>query len=76
MTDEELNKWNLKFCPKRSGHIQIYFRNKKACGPEIIKHCQNFNTSDFRSILTRKNFSDNERHKIIDTFFGYHKPVL
>lgn len=34
MTDEELNKWNLRFCPKCRGHIQISFRQKKESGIE------------------------------------------
>jgi hypothetical protein len=74
MTDEELNKWNLRFCPKCSGHIQISFRNIKEGGLEIIKHCQSFDKCDFRSILTSENISDNDRHKIIEKFFGYNKP--
>jgi len=74
MTDEELNKWDLRFCPKCRGHIQISFTHKKEGGLEIIKHCQNFDKCDFRSILTRENITDNDRHKIIETFFGYNKP--
>ena len=61
MTDEELNKWNLRFCPKCRGHIQISFRRNKEGGIEIIRHCQNFNTCDFRSVLTKENITDNDR---------------
>lgn len=74
MTDEELNKWNLRFCPQCRGHIQISFRRKKEGELEIIKHCQNCEKCDFRSILTKENISDNDRHKIVETFFGYNKP--
>jgi|GEM_PF-2260290 len=74
MTDEELNKWNLRFCPKCRGHIQISFKRQKEGGIEIIKHCQNLDKCDFRSVLTKENISDNDRHKIIEKFFGYNKP--
>lgn len=76
MTDEELIKWNLRFCPKCRGHIQISFRRQKDGGNKIIKHCQNFNTCDFSSVLTKENITDNDRHKIIETFFGYNKPFF
>lgn len=76
MTDEELNRWNLRFCPKCRGHIQILFRQKKEDGIEIIKHCQNFDKCDYRSVLTKENITDNDRHKIIETFFGYNKPFF
>jgi len=74
MTKEELNKWNLRFCPKCRGHIQISFKRKKEGGIEIIKHCQNFGKCDYRSVLSKENISNNDRHKIIETFFGYNKP--
>jgi len=76
MTDEELNKWNLRFCPKCRGHIQISFRRKKEGGIEIIKHCQNFDKCDYRTVLSKENISNNDRHKIIETFFGYNKPFF
>ena len=52
MTDEELNKWNLRFCPKCRGHNKIAFRRQKEVVIEIIKHCQNFDKCNFRSIIT------------------------
>ena len=71
MTDEQLNRWNLRFCPKCRGHIQISFRQKKEDGIEIIKHCQYFDKCDYRSVLTKENITNNDRHKIIETFCGY-----
>lgn len=76
MTEEELHRWNLRFCPKCRGHIQISFRRKEEGGIEVIKHCQNSNKCDFHSILTSENISDNDRHKIIETIFGYNKPFF
>jgi len=76
LTNEELDKWNLRFCPKCKSHIQISFRRQKQSGIEIIKHCQNFNKCDYRSVLTKENISDNDRHKIIETYFGYNKPFF
>jgi len=74
MIDDELNGWNLRFCPQCRGHIKISFRKKKEGELEIIKHCQNFDKCNFRLLLTRENISDNDRHKIIETFFTYNKP--
>jgi len=76
MTDEELDKWNLRFCPKCRGYIQISFRRQKERGIEIIKHCQNFDNCDYRLVLTKENITDNDRHKIIETLFGYNKPFF
>lgn len=75
MTDEELNRWNLRFCPKCRGHIQISFRQKEG-KTEIIKHCHNFDRCDYCTELTKDNISDNDRHKIIETIFGYNKPFF
>lgn len=76
MIDEELNRWNLRFCPKCRGHIYISFRRQKEGKIEIIRHCQNFDKCDFSSILTNENITDNDRHKIIETHFGYNKPFF
>ena len=66
----------MRFCPKCQGYIQISFRQKKKAGIEIIKHCQNFDECDYRSVLKKENSIDNDRHKIIETFFSYSKPFF
>jgi hypothetical protein len=76
MIDEEQNKWNLLICHKCQGHIQVSFRRQKEGGIEIIKHCLNLDKCDYRSVLSKESISNNDRHKIIETFFGYNKPFL
>jgi hypothetical protein len=76
MKDEVLDKWNLRFCPICKGHIQISFSRQNESKIQIIKHCQNIDNCDYFSVLTRENISDNDRHKIIETYFGYNKPFF
>lgn len=75
MKDDELEKWNLRFCPKCRGHIQICFV-KKDGQTRTIKHCQNHSTCDYREYLTTDTIKDIDRHKIIETHFGYNRPFL
>lgn len=71
MADEELIKWNLRFCPKCIGCIQISYRRKKEGGIEIIKHCQNLYSCDSRAVLTKEKITDNDRHKIAEPFLKW-----
>jgi len=74
MNDEQLEKWNLRFCPKCRGHIRIG-RAKNPDGQKMpIKYCQNTPTCDYKVFLSQNNISDNDRHKIIEEYFGYNIP--
>lgn len=58
MTDEQLEKWNLRFCPKCRGHIRIG-RTKSSDGQTVpIKYCQNIPTCDYKVFLSRDNIAD------------------
>jgi len=72
-TDDELEKWNLRFCPKCRGHIQISYVKKDGL-TRTLKHCQNHINCDYREYLTTDNIKDIDRHKIIESHFGYNQP--
>ena len=72
----DINKWNLRFCPVCGGylHFRVVKSNK---GPsEFLMVCYNTETNkcDFKKVLSSSNISDNDRHKIIEDYFGYSKP--
>lgn len=73
MNDFDLEKWNLRFCPKCRGHIQIGQTKRPTEVISVVKYCQNYPNCDYKIILSKDNITDNDRHRIIESHFGYNK---
>jgi hypothetical protein len=76
MNDFELDKWNLRFCPQCGGHLHFRVTKSDTGQKEFSMVCYNTDTKkcDFKKVLSISNISDNDRHKIIEDYFGYNKP--
>ena len=75
MTDEQLTKWNLRFCPKCGSHFHFKVMNSSTGQNQYSMVCYNYpDKCDYLKILNPDNISDIARHKIIEDFFGYSKP--
>jgi len=71
MTDKELIDWNLRFCPKCKGHINYHFGDNGNNFSTILRNCQNFPKCDYSQKITNQNINSIDRHKLIETYFGY-----
>lgn len=75
MTDEQLNKWNLRFCPNCGSHFHFKVMHSAAGQNQFSMVCYNYpDKCDYLKALNSENISDIDRHKIIEDFFGYNKP--
>jgi hypothetical protein len=75
MTDEQLHKWNLRFCPKCGSHFHFKVLRSAVGQNQFSMVCNNYpNKCEYLKVLTTSNISDIDRHKIIEDYFGYNKP--
>lgn len=76
MNDIELEKWNLRFCPQCRGHLHFRVTKSIKGQKEFSMVCYNTDTNNcnFKKVLSASNISANDRHKIIEDYFGYNKP--
>ena len=76
MNEVELHKMDIKYCPKCNGHLRFRLTKSNEGKQEFSMVCYNGHDKDcdFKKVLTSDNVSDCDRHKIIESYFGYNKP--
>lgn len=75
MTDEQLHKWNLRYCPKCGSHFHFKVLRSAKGQNQFSMACYNYpDKCEYIKILNATNISDIDRHKIIEDYFGYNKP--
>jgi hypothetical protein len=76
MNESDIKKMNFKYCPKCNGHLRFRLTKSNDGKQEFSMVCNNGINSDcdFKKVLTADNVSDCDRHKIIESYFGYNKP--